>query len=260
VQYGYRSWGKNGVIAPDQVTFDYVNARNAGQKALHAAGQRRRRSLCFEKVYDVTKMEPVVAKPHVRTTGQGSRRSREKARPGLHRSCTGGKMTDFRAGRPDPQGQIGHDRYLRGPRHQRESPAGLKKKCSTAKRWKDVFLSAGSKTGEPSCAACLEGRATPWPLNAPISCISTTNRKLPAAWATSKPASSSQPADRGRQRITGTITDPRDCLNDRGVNLLCLPTIPVFKIVARNAGKELARLAGSDFLIAWSTATRNSPP
>ena len=32
--------GKNGVIAPDQVTLDYVNARNARQEAVHAAVQR----------------------------------------------------------------------------------------------------------------------------------------------------------------------------------------------------------------------------
>ena len=38
--------GKNGVIAPDQVTLDYVNARNAGQQAVHRrqAAIRARRS------------------------------------------------------------------------------------------------------------------------------------------------------------------------------------------------------------------------
>ena len=32
--------GKNGVIAPDQVTLDYVNARNNGQQAVHGRQDR----------------------------------------------------------------------------------------------------------------------------------------------------------------------------------------------------------------------------
>ena len=31
--------GKNGVIAPDQVTLDYVNARNERQEALHRSSR-----------------------------------------------------------------------------------------------------------------------------------------------------------------------------------------------------------------------------
>ncbi len=57
--------GKNGVIAPDQVTLDYVNARNTGKQTVHRRSTPiPARSSCFEKVYDVTKLEPVVAKPH----------------------------------------------------------------------------------------------------------------------------------------------------------------------------------------------------
>ena len=37
--------GKNGVIAPDKVTLDYVNARNSRQQAVHVVEDRRRREV-----------------------------------------------------------------------------------------------------------------------------------------------------------------------------------------------------------------------
>src|SRR5437763_15127531 len=56
--------GKNGVIAPDKVTLDYVDARNAGRKPYQVQKSDTGAKFCFEKVYDVRKLEPVVAKPH----------------------------------------------------------------------------------------------------------------------------------------------------------------------------------------------------
>src|SRR5437899_7129863 len=56
--------GKNGVIAPDKVTLDYVNARNKSGKKYEVVNSDPGAKFCFEKVYDVRKLEPVVAKPH----------------------------------------------------------------------------------------------------------------------------------------------------------------------------------------------------
>src|SRR5438105_8257568 len=56
--------GKNGVIAPDQVTLDYVNARNAGQKPYRVVKTDPGAQFIYEKVFDVGKLEPVVAKTH----------------------------------------------------------------------------------------------------------------------------------------------------------------------------------------------------
>src|SRR5213595_220832 len=56
--------GKNGVIAPDQVTLDYVNARNAGRRPYTVVASDAGAKFASERVYDVTKLEPVVAKPH----------------------------------------------------------------------------------------------------------------------------------------------------------------------------------------------------
>src|SRR5205814_7374790 len=90
--------GKNGVIAPDQVTLDYVNARNRSGKTytpVHADGGAQH---VYEKVYDVTKLEPVVAQPHSPDNrAYVSEIKGTKLDRAYIGSCTGGKMTDFRA-------------------------------------------------------------------------------------------------------------------------------------------------------------------
>src|SRR5499427_622354 len=90
--------GKNGVIAPDQVTLDYVNARNKAGVAYNPLSSDAGAKFCFEKVYDVTKLQPVIAKPHSPDNrafvGDIKGTKLDRAYIG---SCTGGKMTDFRA-------------------------------------------------------------------------------------------------------------------------------------------------------------------
>src|SRR5438093_721071 len=90
--------GKNGVIAPDEVTLDYVNARNVRRKPYSVVKTDADAKFCFEKVYDVRKLEPVIAKPHSpdnrATVSEVKGTKLDRAYIG---SCTGGKLTDFRA-------------------------------------------------------------------------------------------------------------------------------------------------------------------
>src|SRR4051812_30686528 len=90
--------GKNGVIAPDQVTLDFVNARNKTGKAYFPVYPQAGAKAVFEKVYDVGKLEPLVAKPHSPDNKAGVREVRgTKLDRAYIGSCTGGKLTDFRA-------------------------------------------------------------------------------------------------------------------------------------------------------------------
>src|SRR5262249_43482369 len=90
--------GKNGVIAPDRVTLDYVNARNAGRKPYTPVYTDKGARFCFEKVYDVSKLEPVVAQPHSPDNRAFVSEIRgTKLDRAYIGSCTGGKLTDFRA-------------------------------------------------------------------------------------------------------------------------------------------------------------------
>src|SRR6516225_5441179 len=90
--------GKNGVIAPDKVTLDYVKAHDKRGVPYTPVYTDSGAKFIYEKVYDLTKLKPVVAKPHSpdnRAYVDELRGTKlDRAYIG---SCTGGKLTDFRA-------------------------------------------------------------------------------------------------------------------------------------------------------------------
>jgi 3-isopropylmalate/(R)-2-methylmalate dehydratase large subunit len=206
--------GKNGVIAPDNVTLDYVNARNAGKKAFTPLSSDQGAHFGFEKVYDVTKLEPVVAKPHSPDNRAFVSEIRgTKLDRAYIGSCTGGKMTDFRAAARLLKGKsVRIDTFIVPATS--EIATGLKQESLNGQSLEDVFLSAGAKIGQPSCAACLGGPSDTFGrLNAPISCISTTNRNFPGRMGHKEArVYLASPLTVAASAITGVITDPRDQL------------------------------------------------
>src|SRR4029077_14086511 len=110
---------------------------------------------CFEKVYDVRKLEPVIAKPHSpdnrATVSEVKGTKLDRAYIG---SCTGGKMTDFRAAAGILRGRsVKIDTFIVPATS--EIAAGFKSEKLNGQSLEDVFLAAGAKIGQPSCAACL---------------------------------------------------------------------------------------------------------
>jgi 3-isopropylmalate/(R)-2-methylmalate dehydratase large subunit len=206
--------GKNGVIAPDKVTLDYVNARNAGNRAYTTCKSDSGAKFCFEKTYDVAKLEPVVAKPHSpdnrATVSEVKGMKLDRAYIG---SCTGGKMTDFRAAAGILKGRsVCIDTFIVPATS--EIAAGLKSEKLNGQTLEEVFLSAGAKIGQPSCAACLGGPSDTFGrLNHAMSCISTTNRNFPGRMGHKEArVFLASPLTVAASAVTGTITDPRDCL------------------------------------------------
>jgi 3-isopropylmalate/(R)-2-methylmalate dehydratase large subunit len=206
--------GKNGVIAPDKVTLDYVNARNKSGRAFAPVKSDPGAKYCFEKVYDVSKLEPVVAKPHSpdnRAYVSEIRGTRlDRAYIG---SCTGGKMTDFRAAARLLKGKsVKIDTFVVPATS--EIAQGLKQERVNGQSLEEVFLSAGAKIGEPSCAACLGGPSDTFGrLNQPLSCISTTNRNFPGRMGHKQAqVFLASPLTVAASAITGVITDPRDAM------------------------------------------------
>jgi 3-isopropylmalate/(R)-2-methylmalate dehydratase large subunit len=206
--------GKNGVIAPDKVTFDYVNARNAGQKPYTAVYSDKEATYCYEKVYDVRKLEPVVAKPHSPDNrayvSQVKGIKLDRAYIG---SCTGGKMTDFRAAAKVLKGkEVRIDTFVVPATS--EIASGLKHEKLNGQSLEDIFLAAGAKIGEPSCAACLGGPSDTFGrLNEPLSCISTTNRNFPGRMGHKEAkVFLASPLTVAASAITGAISDPRDSI------------------------------------------------
>lgn len=206
--------GKNGIIAPDQVTLDYVNARNRSGKSYNVVKSDAGAGWIFEKVYDVTKLQPVVAKPHSPDNrayvGEVKGTKLDRAYIG---SCTGGKMTDFRAAAKVMYGKsVKIDTFVVPATS--EIAKALKTEKVNGKTLEEVFLSAGAKIGEPSCAACLGGPSDTFGrLNEPMSCISTTNRNYPGRMGHKQAqVYLASPLTVAASAVTGTITDPRDAL------------------------------------------------
>ena len=204
--------GKNGIIGADQVTLDYVNQRNKSGKAFTPVTSDLGAKFCFEKVYDVTKLEPVIAKPHSpdnkATVTEVKGTKLDRAYIG---SCTGGKMTDFRAAASILKGKsVRIDTFVVPATS--EIAAGLKTERINGSTLEEIFLSAGAKIGEPSCAACLGGPSDTFGrLNTPISCISTTNRNFPGRMGHKEAqVFLASPLTVAASAVTGTITDPRD--------------------------------------------------
>lgn len=206
--------GKNGVIAPDEVTTRYVDARNRSRKAYTPLKSDAGAKFCFEKVYDVTKLEPVVAKPHSpdnrATVSQVKGTKLDRAYIG---SCTGGKITDFREAAKVLKGRTVRIDTFVVPATS-EIAGQLKTERLNGQTLEDVFLSAGAKLGPPSCAACLGGPSDTFGrLNTALSCISTTNRNFPGRMGHKEAkVYLASPLTVASSAVTGVITDPRDYL------------------------------------------------
>jgi 3-isopropylmalate/(R)-2-methylmalate dehydratase large subunit len=206
--------GKNGIIAADQVTLDYVNKRNAGQKPYTVVKTDPGAQFIFEKVYDVTKLEPVIAKPHSpdnkATVTEVKGTKLDRAYIG---SCTGGKLTDFKAAAALLNGKsVKIDTFVVPATT--EVARGLDTEKIGNKTLREVFLAAGAKIGDASCAACLGGPSDTFGrLNTPISCISTTNRNFPGRMGHKEAkVFLASPLTVAASALAGTIADCRDLL------------------------------------------------
>jgi 3-isopropylmalate/(R)-2-methylmalate dehydratase large subunit len=206
--------GKNGVIAPDRVTLAYVDARNKAKKPYSVVKSDPGARFVFERVYDVSKLQPVVARPHSpdnkSTVSEVRGTKLDRAYIG---SCTGGKLTDFRAAAGILKGKhVRIDTFVVPATS--EVAARLKAEQLNGQTLEEVFLAAGAKVGPPSCAACLGGPGDTFGrLNQALSCISTTNRNFPGRMGHKEArVYLASPLTVAASALTGEITDPRDYL------------------------------------------------
>jgi 3-isopropylmalate/(R)-2-methylmalate dehydratase large subunit len=206
--------GKNGVIAPDDVTLEYVNARNKTKKPFEVVKTGVGARFCFEKVYDVSKLEPMVAKPHrpdnKATVSEIKGTRLDRAYIG---SCTGGKLTDFRAAAGILQGRsVKIDTFVVPATT--EIAARLTAERIGGQTLEQIFVNAGAKIGLPSCAACLGGPSDTFGrLNEPMSCISTTNRNFPGRMGHKEAqVYLASPLTVAASALCASVADPRDWL------------------------------------------------
>ena len=206
--------GKNGTIAPDETTFKYVRDRT--EKPFEPVYTDTDAQFYSDRHYDVSQLEPVVAKPHSPDNRALARECRDVKIDRVYiGSCTGGKTSDF----------MNAARILKG--HKVQVPTYLVP--ATQKVYEDmftqkydgqtlseIFLAAGCiEPAAPSCAACLGGpKDTFGRMNTPEICVSTTNRNFPGRMG-EKTAQIylASPYTAAASALTGYVTDPREFLS-----------------------------------------------
>ncbi len=204
--------GKNGVIAADQKTVDYVTARTEAPFEMVTSDADAR--YAYEKVYDVSTMEPVVAKPHRpdnrATVSEVAGTKLDRAYIG---SCTGGKYEDFLAAAQILEGnRVQVDTYVVPA--STEVTKQLREKTLNGKTLWQVFLDAGCKMGHASCGACLGGPVDTFGrTHGTEVVISTTNRNFPGRMGSKQSAVYlASPLTVAASALHGEITDPRSVL------------------------------------------------
>ena len=201
--------GKNGLIPADNTTVEYV--RNKSSKKFNVIEADKDAVYSFEKTYDASKLEPMVAKPFSPGNGELAKNlSDVKVTRAYIGSCTGGKTTDFFAAAKILYGKkVQVDRFV--------VPAttkvfeSLHQITIKGKTLHQVFEEAGCDIGLPSCAACLGGpKDTFGRTRADEVVISTTNRNFVGRMG-SKHAQIylASPLTAAASAVTGHITDPR---------------------------------------------------
>jgi 3-isopropylmalate/(R)-2-methylmalate dehydratase large subunit len=204
--------GKNGIIEPDQLTLDYVNARNRSGKPYQVVRTQPGARFCYEKAFSIRDLEPVVAKPHAPdkrasvTEVRGTKLDRAYIG-----SCTGGKITDFRAAARVLKGRtVRIDTFVVPATTEIE--AALKTETVDGVSLADIFVEAGARLGSASCAACLGGPADTFGrLNGPLRCISATNRNFPGRMGHAEAqVYLASPLTVAASAVEGQIADPRD--------------------------------------------------
>jgi 3-isopropylmalate/(R)-2-methylmalate dehydratase large subunit len=205
--------GKNGIIAADAVTKEYVKSRT--NKPFTCFTSDTDASYYSVAEYNGSELEPVVALPHSPDNLAKARNCGEQSIDRAYiGSCTGGKITDFIAAARILDGrQVAVDTYLVPATV--EIAAQLESEKVNGKSLIDIFCAAGCiDPAPPSCAACLGGPIDTFGrCNSTEVCISTTNRNFVGRMGSKSAAVIlASPMTTAASAVTGRITDPREML------------------------------------------------
>jgi len=210
---------KNGIFPADEKTFTYVDERvreNGTKSDYDPVELDKDQKFVFDKVYDLSKLEPTVAM-HPNPGNRALAKALEYVK--LDRayigSCTGGKTSDFVAFAEVVNGrQVKIETF--GVPATSEVVQELKEfRLGNSPVW-DVLVNAGvMMTENASCAACLGGpQDTFGRLNAPLTCISATNRNFPGRMGSKESkVYLASPYTVAASALTGRVTDPREFLS-----------------------------------------------
>ncbi|XAR62701.1 3-isopropylmalate dehydratase [Bertholletia excelsa] len=211
--------GKNGVVPPDSTTYKYLEDKTSvPYEAVHSDKEAR---FLSEYRFDVSKLEPLVAKPHSPDNRALARECKDVKIDRVYiGSCTGGKIEDFLAA---AKVFLASGKKVKVPTflvpatykvwmdlYTLPVPGSGGKTCS------QIFEEAGCDTpASPTCGACMGGpRDTYARINEPQVCVSTTNRNFPGRMGHKEgQIYLASPYTAAASALTGFVTDPREFLH-----------------------------------------------
>ncbi len=194
---------KSGIMQADQKVVDYIKQKTKKKFKIIKSDEDAKYSQV--KKYDVSKLEPIVAFPHLPSNGKPVSKVKDvKIDQAWLGSCTNGRIEDLRIAAEIVKGKkIAKDvRMIVVP--------------ATTEIWKqankegllDIFMDFGAAVSTPTCGACLGGHMGV--LAKGEKCISSTNRNFVGRMG--HPNSEvylASPATVAASAIEGKIADPR---------------------------------------------------
>ena len=201
--------GMNGIIAVDDVTREFLSEIGVTEYDEFTSDADAKYFAAYS--YDVSKMEPTVAKPHSPDNRDTVRNVEgTKLTKCYIGSCTGGKITDFQLA-----AKILYNNKVQVPTFIVPASTAVAKQLEeetfSGLSLKDIFVNAGCYMAESSCAACLGGPSdTTGRSSDGDVVISTTNRNFPGRMGSKQSqVYLASPLTVAASAITGVITDPR---------------------------------------------------
>ncbi len=198
--------GKNGIIAPDKITLDYVKERANRQYRIFESDEDAEYAKVYE--YNVENIEPQVAFPHLpENTRPMSEVGEVRIDQVVIGSCTNGRIEDIRLAAHILKGNT-VDRKVRTvlfPGTQTIYKQAMNEGLI------DIFIDAGVAVSTPTCGPCLGGHMGI--LAKGERAVATTNRNFVGRMG--HPESEvylSNPAVAAASAICGKIADPEEVM------------------------------------------------
>ncbi|MFH1898656.1 MAG: 3-isopropylmalate dehydratase large subunit [Candidatus Desantisbacteria bacterium] len=198
--------GKCGIIAPDDITLEYVKGRAKRAYKLYASDDNAKYKEVYE--FDCSHIEPQVAFPHLPSnTKPISQVGDIKIDQGIIGSCTNGRIEDLRMAASVLKGRKVHPevRLIIIPATQKIYQLAIKEGLI------DIFIEAQAVVSTPTCGPCLGGHMGI--LAEGEKAIATTNRNFVGRMGHPKSeVYLANPAIAAASCILGRIASPEEVL------------------------------------------------
>ena len=204
--------GKNGIIAPDKITLEYIK-QTTGKRYMQYAMRNwlySDKDAVYNKIYewDISRLEPQIACPHLPSNVKGvSMLKKISIDQSVIGSCTNGRISDLRIAARILKGKTINSRVrlIVIPATQKIYLEALKEGLL------EIFTNAGAAVETPTCGPCLGGHAGI--LAEGEVAIATTNRNFVGRMGSPKSfVYLSNPAVAAASAIKGRIAHPEEVI------------------------------------------------